>query len=109
MYNNADFAGDVNTRRSRPGVLSMHAGSAVSWMSKKQKCVVLSTTETEYVAACEGAKEAIWLHRLLSDITLVNFKCPTLYMDNANAIMLAKKSRISQKIQTHRGEIPFYS
>lgn len=97
VYSDADFAGDVTTRRSRTGVLSIHAGGAVSWMSMKQKCVVLSTTEAEYVAACEGAKEAIWLHRLLSDITSVNSRCPTLYVDNASALKLAKNPEFHKR------------
>ena len=57
-------------------------------MSQKQKSVVLSTTEAEYVAGCEGARELIWVNRLLSELILI--KTPALYIDNASAIKLAK-------------------
>lgn len=68
----------------------------ISWMSQKQKSVVLSTTEAEYVAASECAKEIIWLNRLLNDITAVN-DTPTLFVDNASAIKLAKNPEFHKR------------
>ncbi|GBO30607.1 hypothetical protein AVEN_17487-1, partial [Araneus ventricosus] len=59
VYADADYAGDSKNRRSRTGVVSKFANGVTSWASQKQKSVVLSTVETEYVAACEGAKEYI--------------------------------------------------
>jgi len=88
VYSDADYAGDVKTRRSRTGMVSKFSGGAISWMSQKQKSVVLSTTEAEYVAASESAKELIWLKRLLGDIT--TFETPSLLVDNASAVKLAK-------------------
>ncbi|KRY95101.1 Retrovirus-related Pol polyprotein from transposon TNT 1-94, partial [Trichinella pseudospiralis] len=52
-YSDADYAGDVTTRRSHTGVVCICAGGAVLWHSQKQKSVALSTTEAEYVAASE--------------------------------------------------------
>ena len=50
------------------------------------------------ISCCmSGAKEAIWLHRLLSNITSVNSKCPALYMDNANVIKLAKNCEFHKR------------
>ena len=46
-------------------------GGAVSWMSKKQSVVALSTTEAEYMAATHASKEAVWLQRLCSSMGLV--------------------------------------
>ena len=60
-YSDADYAGDINSRRSRSGTVCMFSGRAITWMSRKQNCVVLSTTEAEYIAASEGVKEVIWL------------------------------------------------
>ena len=60
-YKDADLAGDIDSRKSTSGYLTTFAGGAVSWQSKLQKCIALSTTEAEYVAApaTEACKEII--------------------------------------------------
>ena len=55
----ADWAGDLDQRRSTSGYVFNLFGGAVSWMSKKQFVVALSTTEAEYMAATHSRKEAI--------------------------------------------------
>jgi ribonuclease HI len=55
-------------RRAISGYVFMVDGGAVSWSSKKQELVTLSTTEAEYVAAMHAAKEAVWLRRLFGEI-----------------------------------------
>ena len=67
----ADWAGDLDQRRSTSGYVFNLFGGAVSWMSKKQSVVALSTTEAEYMAATHASKEAVWLHRLCSSMGLV--------------------------------------
>ena len=57
----ADWAGDLDQRRSTSGYVFNLFGGAVSWMSKKQSVVALSTTEAEYMAATHASKEAVWL------------------------------------------------
>ncbi|KAM0040746.1 putative RNA-directed DNA polymerase [Helianthus debilis subsp. tardiflorus] len=57
----ADYAGDLNERRSTTGYVFMYGSCAVSWRSKRQPTVSLSTTETEYRAATVAAQECIWL------------------------------------------------
>eukprot|EP00253_Pinus_taeda_P009653 PITA_09653 len=57
----ADWAGDLDQRRSTSGYVFNLCRSAVSWMSKKQSVVALSTTEAEYMAATHASKEADWL------------------------------------------------
>ncbi|KAG5871211.1 hypothetical protein JTB14_010564 [Gonioctena quinquepunctata] len=52
-YCDADYGGDLNTRRSRTGIVCKYSARAITWASQKQKSVVLSTTEAEYVAASE--------------------------------------------------------
>ncbi|KRX54095.1 Retrovirus-related Pol polyprotein from transposon TNT 1-94 [Trichinella sp. T9] len=86
-YSNADYVGDVTTRRSRTGVVCTCAGGAVSWHSQKQKSVELSTTE--YVAASEGAKDMMWLMSLFAEVTEVKQK-PILFVDNMGAVKLSK-------------------
>ncbi|KAH9318746.1 hypothetical protein KI387_020515, partial [Taxus chinensis] len=67
-YCDADWAGDVDSKRSTSGFYFILGGGAVSWASKKQRSVSLSSAEAEYIAACQVAKKLIWLRRLLQDI-----------------------------------------
>jgi hypothetical protein len=63
---------------------------AVSWSSKKQELVTLSTTEAEYVTSSQASHEAVWLHRLIGEI-FCPLKQPTLlYCDTQSAIALAQ-------------------
>ncbi|KAK3038368.1 hypothetical protein RJ639_030268 [Escallonia herrerae] len=66
-------------------------GTAVSWISKLQKIVALSTTEAEYVAMTEASKEIIWLQRLLTELGYRQVDCK-LWTDSQSAIHLAKNS-----------------
>ena len=68
-------------------------GGAVSWSSKKQSIVVLSTTEAKYIAAAHAAKEALWLRTFIMEITRPH-TCPvTIYCDNQSAISVSKKNQ----------------
>jgi len=57
----ADLAGDLDQRISTSGYVFKLFGGVVSWMSKKQFVVALSTTEAEYMVATHARKEAVWL------------------------------------------------
>jgi hypothetical protein len=65
-------------------------GGAVSWSSKRQEIVSLSTTESEYVAATHGMKEALWLRSLLSEVFGPFKNSTTLFSDNQAAIALTR-------------------
>lgn len=67
----ADWAGDLDQRRSTSGYVFNLFGGVVSWMSKKKSVVALSTTEAEYMAATHASKEEVLLHRLCSNMGLV--------------------------------------
>ena len=56
-----DIQSDLDFRKSTLGCVFTLGGGAISWRSIKQFCITDSTMEVEYVAACEAAKEAIWL------------------------------------------------
>ena len=64
----ADSVGDLDQRRSTSGYVFNLFGGAVSWMSKKQSVVALSTTEAEYMASTHARKEVVWLQRLCSSM-----------------------------------------
>ena len=88
-YCDADCAGDIDSRRSTTGYVYTLGGTAISWASKLQQTVALSTTEAEYMAATQAAKEALWLKKLLKDLKLwdgpLQIRC-----DNQGAIKLSK-------------------
>ena len=63
---------------------------AVSWSTKCQEIVSLSTTESEYIAATHAAKEALWLHSLITQVFGPLTQATTLFLDNQSAIALAK-------------------
>jgi len=87
----ADADGSMTKdRRAITGYTFLIDGGAVSWFSKHQEIVSLSTTESEYVAATHGMKEAIWLCSLLSEVFEPIKPPTTLFSDNQAAIALTR-------------------
>eukprot|EP00253_Pinus_taeda_P026692 PITA_26692 len=80
--------GDLDKKRSTTGYVFTLAGGAISWMSKLQETVALSTTEAEYIATSDASKEAIWLKGLLDEIGRTQEKVNVL-CDSQSAIHLA--------------------
>ena len=106
-YVDGDWGGDADDRRSTTGYVFMSYGGPVSWRSKKQASTALSSCESEYMAASEAAKEAIWLTRLykedlkIEDVSLetrgdltekeyLGAKPLTVFEDNVGCISLSK-------------------
>ena len=75
---NADMAGDIDGRRSTSVMLVFFRSAPISWLSLKQKVVVLSTCEAEYVAAATASCQTVWLRRLLGELTGVKAHPPAL-------------------------------
>jgi hypothetical protein len=90
VFSDADMAGDVDGRKSTSGVFVFLRAAPVAWQSLKQKTVALSTCEAEYVAAATAACQAVWLRRLLKELTGKESQPPALLVDNQPAIALAK-------------------
>jgi hypothetical protein len=86
------FADDKQTGRSTNGFVITLGIGAVSWSSKRQSLVTLSTTEAEYVAASSAAREVVWLTTLLRELGIYAGTVP-LHCDNQGAIDLAKLIR----------------
>jgi hypothetical protein len=95
-YVDSDMAGDKDNRRSTTGYVFTIGGTTVSWISKLQKVVALSTTEAEYVAATEASKEMIWLQRFMEELGKKQ-ENNRLYCDSQSAIHLAKNSAFHSK------------
>ena len=92
-YSDADWAGDVDTRRSTSGYVFQIGRSTVSWSSRKQATVAKSSTEAEYVALSSATQEAVWLRRLMEDLGKHLNVPTTIYEDNQGAIELAKNAK----------------
>lgn len=88
-YSDSDFAGDLDTRKSNTGYIFLMNGGPVTWASRKQNTVALSTTESEYMAASDAAKEILWLKQFLSDINEPQ-ESVILNVDNMSAIKLVQ-------------------
>ncbi|PHT71831.1 hypothetical protein T459_22616 [Capsicum annuum] len=85
------MAGDVDTGKSTSGYLVTFAGGVVSWQSRLQKCVALSTTEAELIAAVEACKELLWMKRFLGELGYAQERY-VLHCHSQSVIHLGKNS-----------------
>ena len=92
-FSDADWAGDINTRRSTTGYVVMLNNGAIAWRSQRQPTVALSTMEAEYMALTDATKELKWVRNFLAELGYNdnNLIVPTtLFSNNQSAIALAK-------------------
>jgi len=93
-YVDADFAGDLETRRSTTGYAVLLYGSTISWAARRQGSVATSTTAAEYVAIAEVTKEIIWLRQLLLQLHIAKDTLTEpvkVLVDNQAAITIAER------------------
>ena len=96
-YADANWAECRIDRKSNSGYIFLLNGGAISWACKKQTCVSLSTTEAEFIALSEAAKEAVWIRKILADLDCEQ-RTPTLiYEDNQSCLSLIKDERLSNR------------
>ncbi|KAG8475835.1 hypothetical protein CXB51_032770 [Gossypium anomalum] len=95
-YVDADFAGDLDRRRSLTGYVFTIGGRAISWKATLQTTVALSTTEAEYMAITEACKEAIWLKGLFSELN-EDLQISTVFCDSQSAIFLTKDQMFHER------------
>ncbi len=92
IYSDSEFAGDTETRKSVNGFIIYLCGVAISWRSKRQKSVALSSTEAECIAILEVAMEILYVVGILRFLG-VNVKYPVeVKVDNIGAVYLAKNA-----------------
>lgn len=89
-YVDADHAGDISDRKSFSGYIFILGGAPISWESKKQRTVALSSAEAEYVAMSEACRESTFLKRLIEELTTKECHAIMLYSDSQSAIQIAK-------------------
>ena len=85
-YTDADWAGNISNRKSTSGYFTLVGGNLVTWRSKKQKVVALSSAEAEFCGMAKGLCELLWLRRLLTEIGLTPKGEMNLFCDNKAAI-----------------------
>ncbi|KAI5344794.1 hypothetical protein L3X38_012671 [Prunus dulcis] len=88
-FTNSDYAGDIDDRKSTSGHVFMLNSGAITWSSKKQQIVTLSTTEAEFVAAASCACQAVWLRRMLEALGDKQEGSP-IFSDNISTIKLSR-------------------
>lgn len=88
-YTDADWAGNTTDRRSTSGYFMFGGGNLVTWRSKKQKVVALSSAEAEFRGMAKGLCELMWLKRLLTKIGFAPTSEMDLFCDNKAAIAIA--------------------
>ena len=107
-FSDSEYGGDRETRASVYGFITFFCGAPVSWKSKSNKSITLSTTEAEYFASSETAKEMMFIKNLIESMgELKRLEIPmTLRIDNTGAIYIANNQTTGQRtkhidIRTH--------
>jgi len=97
-YSDADWGGDVETRKSTGGYVFTLNGGPISWSSKRQSTVALSSTEAEYMAMTQAAKEAAWLRLLLTNLGIYKGQeTIPIHVDNRSAIAMGINPEFHQR------------
>jgi hypothetical protein len=91
-FADADYGGCKDTRRSTSGYVFMMAGGAVSWSSKRQATVALSTVEAEYVAMSRCAQQMVWMQSWLDEVDIEHTLPGLIKGNNHGAIALTKNT-----------------
>ena len=96
-YVDADWATDTRHRKSVTGIILMYAGGVVGYKTKYQETIALSSTEAEFTAACEAAKQILFFQSLLDDLAIQQTAATILYEDNNGALMMANAQQPTRR------------
>ena len=96
-YCDSDFAGDADNRKSISGFIIYFCGVPISWRSRGQKSVTLSSTEAEYVAISEIATEILYIAGILKFLEVEIEHPIVIHVDNIGAIYLAERATSSTR------------
>jgi hypothetical protein len=93
-YTDSDWAGEKSSRKSVSGAVWEFGGTVISWKCKQQSTVATSPMQAELIALTEGAREGMYLRKLVQSVGAIG--PTTLFVDNAAALTNAKEFRVTQ-------------
>ena len=92
-----DWAGSAIDRKNTSGCCFSMGSGVISWFSRKQSCVALSTVEAKYVTAYSASCEAAWLRKLLYDLFDIQLDATCIYCDNQSCVKLYENPMFHDK------------
>jgi hypothetical protein len=95
----SDWASDPKHRRSQTGYFLKMAGGAISWTSRAQKTIALSSTEAEYMALSDCSRQVVWMHTLMGELGY-HLKPIPICGDNQGSIFIASNP-VTEKRSKH--------
>lgn len=98
-YADSDWANDRNDRKSITGYTFKLFGCNISWSTRKQHTVSLSSTEAEYLAVTQASCELLWIHSILEDLKVPFDKPTIIYEDNTACIEIAKHPQDQKRMK----------
>jgi hypothetical protein len=98
-YSDADFTGDNEDRKSTGGYTVFLGIGAISWSSRKQTTVALSSTESEYIALSEAAREVMWIGHFLQELNIIYEEPTVIFEDNQGTIAFASNQRALRRMK----------
>jgi hypothetical protein len=98
-YTDADWAGSVSDRKSTSGCCFSLGSAMISWQSRKQSSIALSTAEEKYIAACSASYEAIWFRKLLTDLFELEMGATLILCDNQSCIKMTENPVFHERLK----------
>ena len=99
VYSNADFAGDTEDQRSTGGYAVFLGTGTISWSSRKQSIVALSSTESKYIALSEVGHKIMWIQHFLEELGFTSQEPTTIFEDNQGTIALATNETMHRRMK----------
>jgi hypothetical protein len=92
-FADADWAGDIDKRRSRTGYVVYINSTPIIWVSKLQLSIALSSTEAEYISLSATARDVLWTRMLLQELGFQQKGPTVIYEDNKSCINIAQSRK----------------
>ena len=103
----SDYANDTLHRKSVTGMIMKMAGGAILYKSLFQSTITLSSTEAEFIAACDAAKNILYVRSILNDIGIPQHQASTLFEDNQGALLMATAGQPTKR--TRHMDIKYFA